>query len=504
MKINQALLHAMKLLFLAFVFYTSSCVKAQPVQGVVLLDSLNLKVVKVFGTHQERGYAYGYLLGQDIHQMLAGYIKPIFGSSYANAKALVVAGNDLQIEARFVTEAQAVIDGMNAAGSNISGLDVNDLLLGNCMLDVMALMGMKAGMGCSSLMSWGDATLGTPLNGKSVISRHLDWQVNSTLIANQVMVIHQPSEAGERPWLLIGFAGMMSALSGVNEDLGIFQHMMDDYTSTAVHNQHFTPVWFAMRDALELDDYNNDGFNDVQDVKASLLASSNGFAEGYLISALARNNADDERVAMVAELTPTTPLHTFRSNLLPDSIPGDNLYTANWQIGRNNALHFCPRYNGIRNHIGTGTLIGLPQNWALLRDWSHLSNNIQFMQFSPEENHLCVSMRMGTAAYLNDSLGFDLDVLLNQAVGMPENTKIQGLRIQPNPVSTSLIISGLSTIKNASGIRISDFAGRQVAAYPLNSSSDSLEIPVSRLKAGAYTLEVSGDQVKETIRFIKK
>ena len=105
--------------------------KAQPVQGVVLLDSLNLKVVKVFGTHQERGYAYGYLVGTDIHQLMNNYIKPIFGSSYATAKNLLTAGNDLNIDPRFVTEAQGIIDGMNAAGSNTSGLDAQDILVGN-------------------------------------------------------------------------------------------------------------------------------------------------------------------------------------------------------------------------------------------------------------------------------------------------------------------------------------------------------------------------------------
>lgn len=464
--------------------------KAQPVQGVVLLDSLNLKVVKVFGTHQERGYAYGYLVGTDIHQLMNNYIKPIFGSSYATAKNLLTAGNDLNIDPRFVTEAQGIIAGMNAAGSNTSGLDAQDILVGNCMLDLMGLLGMKAGMGCSSLMSWGDATNGTPLNGKSVISRHLDWQVNANLINNQVMVIHQPSEPNERPWLFIGFAGMMSVLSGVNADMGVFQHMMDDYTSTAVHNQHFTPIWFAMRDALELNDYNNDGITDVFDLKASLLNSTNGFAEGYLISALARTQGDDERTAMVAELTPSAPTHTFRSNTLPDSIPGDNLYTANWQIARNNAMHFCSRYNGIRNHIGNGTLIGMEENWALLRDWSHLSNNIQFMQFCPEENHLCVSMRSTSSAYLNDSLDFNTDILLNQAVGIAGTTSAGSIRIHPNPAKESLTVSGLSSLIRPERIRIADLQGRFITEFRLQTFQDTCTLPLQSLKPGTYSLEI--------------
>lgn len=495
--------HAITSLFVAFLLMLTSLLQAQSVQGVVLLDSLNLKVVKVFGTHQQRGYAYGYLLGQDIHQMVSGYIKPLFGNDYATAKALVAAGNDLQIDSRFLTEAQGIIDGMNAAGANPTGIDAYDLITGNCLLDVMALMGKKGDMGCSSLMSWGDATLGTPLNGKSVISRHLDWNTSSILVNNQVMVIHQPSEAGERPWLFIGFAGLMSPLSGVNSDLGAFQHVMDDYNSTAVHNMQFKPIWFAMRDALELDDYNNDGLENVNDLKASLLNSSNGFANGFIVSALARTSANDEEVAMVAELCPSAPFHTFRTNSFPDSIPGDNLYTANYQIGRNNALHFCSRYNNIRNYIGNGTLIGLLENWILMRDWSHLSHNIQFMQYCPENNLIQISMRSTAAAYLNDSLALNLDELLNQPVGIREIKGTGQFRVGPNPVSNTLIIGGLNN-KNTFHLRIFDYTGRKVLERSVNPGGNNIELDVSQLKAGLYDLELSASEFKETLKFIKK
>ncbi len=84
-------------------------------------------------------------------------------------------------------------------------------------------------MGCSSLISWGDATIGTDLDGKSVISRQLDWGVNSDLVNNQIICIHLPSEIDEQNWIGIGFAGMFSVLSGFNQDVGVFQHMMNDY-----------------------------------------------------------------------------------------------------------------------------------------------------------------------------------------------------------------------------------------------------------------------------------
>ncbi len=41
-------------------------------------------------------------------------------------------------------------------------------------------------------MSWGDATIGTCLDGKSVISRHLDWTPDPAITENQAIVIHIP------------------------------------------------------------------------------------------------------------------------------------------------------------------------------------------------------------------------------------------------------------------------------------------------------------------------
>ena len=491
------------LTILAFILANIS-LNAQSVNGVVLFDTLNLKGVKVWGTHQERGYAYGYLLAQDIHMMITSYIKPVLGTSYANARNLVTAGNDLSIDSKYLTEAQGIIDGMNAVGYNPGNLDATDILVGNSLLDLMKLLGMKSSMGCSSLMDWGDATVGTPLNGKSVITRHLDWTSNATLLNNQLMVVHQPSEAGEQPWIMIGFAGMMSALSGVNATLGTFQHVMDDFTGATAHNMHFTPVWLAMRDALESDDYNADGSCNVQDVKSALNASPNGFADGYIVSALAASSPADSLVAMVAELTPASPTHTYRYNTFADSIPGDNLYTANYQIGRNNLLHFCNRYNGIRNHIGNGTLIGIPENWILMRDWSHQSNNIQCIQFAPEANHLQISVKKTLPAYQQDSLVFDLGQLLNQQVGIVETKPSSGLCLYPNPATDMLKIGfPQNNLPNGAVVKITDFLGRTVLTQSCPDSIPVAFVNISRLKPGLYTVTLTTIEQVYTLPLVK-
>lgn len=472
--------------------------------GVILLDSLNLKVVKIWGTHQQRGYAYGYLLGADFNQVINNYVKPVFGSNYLAARNIIIAGNDLQIDVKYQNESQGIIDGMNAAGVNTTGLDATDVLVGNCLLDLMGLLGMKSGMGCSSLMSWGDATIGSPLMGKSVLSRHLDWQINSTLVNNQVLIIHQPSEPGEQNWLLAGFAGMIAALSGMNTDLGVFQHVMEDYNGNSSHNMQYKPIWFAMRDALENTDYNNDGNCNVGDLRASVNDSPNGLAAACIISALSRTVMNDSLVAMVAEITPTAPTHVYRSNNFPDSIPGDNLYTANSQIARNNALHFCTRYNAIRSHIGNGTQIGLTENWELMRDWSHTSSNLQFLQFSPEQNHLKIAVRKTQPAYLSDFLVFDLNQLLNQVVGITRQEPEQKFTLHPNPATDIIHVEGLQHLRSAEKIEIHDILGRCLYSADIKQGSDQLSVSISCFKKGIYLLSVQTPDGNKRLEFIKK
>ena len=495
--------HRLIILIISFILLSFE-VLPQQVNGVILFDTLNLKAVKVWGTHQERGYAYGFLLAQDINQMINSYIKPVLGSSYTTARNLVIAGNDLAIDSKYFAEAQGIIDGMNTAGYNPNNLDVTDVMVGNCLLDLMKLLGMKSSMGCSSLMDWGDATATSPLNGKSVISRHLDWTSNATLLNNQLMVVHQPSEPDEQAWIMVGFAGMMSALSGVNATLGTFQHVMDDFTGASSHTMHYTPVWLAMRDALESSDFNGDGICNVQDVRSSLNASVNGFADGYIISALAASSPVDSNVALVAELTPVAPTHTYRYNAYADSIPGDNLYAANWQIGRNNLMHFCNRYNGIRNHIGAGTSIGLAENWALMRDWSHQSNNIQFIHFAPEANHLQISAKKTFPAYQEDSLVFDLNQLLNQVINISEINTETRIKVFPNPADSEVQIEFPEQTMNICTVKITDFLGRLVFSETLNAGSKSLVISVKNYKPGVYILKFTGPDIQKKTVLVRK
>ncbi len=84
-------------------------------------------------------------------------------------------------------------------------------------------------------MNWGEATVGTDLDGCSVISRHADDVLIPVIVNNAVIVIHIPSEEDLQPWLLIGYAGDMAPYSGISSSgLSIFSTVLDDQSGIII------------------------------------------------------------------------------------------------------------------------------------------------------------------------------------------------------------------------------------------------------------------------------
>ena len=493
----------MKKLSLVFIslLLCSISAQAQVVHGQIYKDTLGVQVIKIWGTHQERGYALGYLTGAKITDIITNYMKPQFGSYYTLARTTIIQGTDISIPQQYKDEAQSMIDGMNAAGTNTSSLDQTDILVSNSFLDIQNVFKLKGGPGCSGLMSWNTATMGTDLNGKSVISRHLDWNISPYLYNNNVIIVHFPSEATESKWLLIGFSGMMGALSGLNPDFGAFQHQMNDVTNGGIHNMQYLPIWLAIRNGLENLDYNSDGLRNVQDIRSALNDCSNGFAAGFIVTSLAKTAANDSLVAMVAELAPVSPTRTFRYNDYADSIPGDNLYASNYQIKRNNARHYDSRYLGIVNHIGTGTNISLDTNWNLLKNYSYQTSNLQFMEYSPEMDILRLAIyRNGQPAYMNDPLVFTLSELFdNTGLGINDRKQDQAVVIYPDPAETSIRITGI--FNGMYYLEIFSLNGSLVRS--VHASFPGTVISISSLDPGFYTVRLTGDDHVYKGKFLK-
>jgi|GEM_PF-207588 len=400
-----------------YIFIISINYFGQTLNGEILPTQDNITIVKVWGNHQERGYAQGFLLAEKIESIIKNYIIPKFGGSLSYAKSVLLNSSNFIIDSVYIEEAKSLVQGMAAAG--YTGYDYSDVLVANSLLDLSGILSKDFNidfkLGCSSLMSWGDATTGTPLDGKTAISRHLDWEVNHYLISNQVMIIHIPTEPDEQPWIMVGFAGQIAALSGFNKSgLSAFQNVLSGISGHATLGKEYIPIWFALRKGLESKDFNSDGKNNTEDIKDVLLTSQNGFAACCIISSAAPStNIYDSLIALVSEVAHTSPYHTFRSNSYDDLIPGDNLYAANSAIVRNNARQYCTRYYSLASAIGTGLNIDSLKNWTLLRDYSRAPGiNIQFMQVIPELDMFKLSVyTSSTPAYSVNPGIYKLDTL---------------------------------------------------------------------------------------------
>lgn len=479
--------------------FCSSKINAQNVNGSITYQNDYLTVIKLWGTHEERGFAYGYLLGEEINEIYQNYIMPQFGSYLSMAKQIIEEGEHISIDSAYIEEAIAVMAGVDSAGFGSNEIDHIDLLVANSMLDIQGLGSIFDSLdisnGCSSLISWGDATEGTTLNRKSVISRHLDWSPNNYLISNQVVAVHFPLEENMQPWLQIGFSGQISVLSGLNNSgVSAFQHMMSDFYGSGNLYQAYEPVWFSLRKALEHDDYNNDGMNNVEDVKAALSDAASGYADGFIITASAPNyDEQDSTIALVAEVAPESPTHVFRTNAYADSIPGDNLYAANYEIKRNNHMHFCSRYNAVVANINDGTMIDDQLNWDIMKNYSNSQNhNIQFMQVIPESRTLKLSFHnLDSGAYLREPLIFNLDELFSS----PEQTTniILGsenvLKAFPNPANEKLNIKIFNTTAEEALVAFHNLQGMEVfAAHKKNLPKgwSTFTIDTMKLPSGFY------------------
>lgn len=378
------------LILISFILIISDCTTAQKVNGKIIEQSDNLTIIKIHGTHKQRGYAYGYLLKDRVRLIYDKYIKLGFEDYIDFAKTQIKTGK-FKIDKNFIIEAKAVIEGMNDAGADTSNFSYLDLLIANSFLDFEAFAN-----GCSSLMSWGKATINTKLRGKSVITRNLDWDLSPLLFKNNLFVIHIPSETNEQPWLMIGYVGQISVLSGLNKSgLSVFQHMMYfDNKQYLTNKPNYEPIWFSLRKAIEQKDYDKSGQNDVNDLKAVIQENKAGYASGFIAAALAPAiNRPDTLVALVAELAPNKPYLTFRTKKDNIKIKGDNLYAANSPIKRNDRYGYCRRYFRVYKALNRIKNVDDSVSWEVMKKKSRLGSNLQRIQVIPENSVLKIYFR---------------------------------------------------------------------------------------------------------------
>ncbi|MBN2563973.1 MAG: hypothetical protein JXQ75_23910 [Phycisphaerae bacterium] len=208
-----------------------------------------VRVLRVWGTPEERGFAHGYLLGQDMVRVLDGLLasgRLGGGPSGYEEKVLPVLGL-MKIQPQFEAEMRGLLAGIEAkAGGPVDvpclgrSLRYEDVAAVNCTADF-------ARMACSSFAAWGGLTE----DGGTIGGRNMDWTVIPALQGTSIMLVEVPAaDSGAIGWVSMTWPGYIVCTTGMNAE-GVTVSMHDVYNPAPSVKTGFTPRGFALREAIE-------------------------------------------------------------------------------------------------------------------------------------------------------------------------------------------------------------------------------------------------------------
>ncbi len=482
--------------FFAVLLILTACLSGQCVNGDTTRVDKNLLVLRVWGTHQERGFSHGYLLAPRIKDVFENYIlSSIF---YNNAGLYNTSRSFFETNFYFrdvyLSEAGALIQGIEAAGEStwcqVLGRDVDSIDI----LMASAIDELVEAFNCASLSSWGPMTASdTLLQGTLVITRMMDWTSNSVLKDNHLIIVHYPQEPEEQPWISIAYSGFVSALSAVNfSGLTSFKNMGNSGNHPNPTNVY--PALLASRDAVESSDYNSDGTCDVFDVISSFRAHR--FYGSSIIHTT--KNHSDSLVAAAVECDNGVG-DTFRTYSHDPALPFYSIICTN---------HFrilyppvyCYRYKNISDSIISDSSMSAERSWNVMAKASGVSGNSQMIQWIETSRTLKVSTATSDSpAYLRAPVVLDVDSLFN-LTGVEEENGFgeifcKFLTVSQNFTQPSIVISYSGKIDIELELSLFDALGRKCAdnfQVTLGPGS-SYEVFLGMMPSGVFFLTIAGD-----------
>lgn len=441
------------------------------------------------------GFDYGMLLGFKIKPMFENYVIPsAFGGVAGYNQARQIFDQHFVVDEKYIEMAQGMIVGMEVAGINLYSSVLNDtltykdVLIANSIPDFTAFSDKwhYIGPGCSNLTSWGDATATAPeLLGETVINRNLDWVNNPHLINNALIIIWVTGDPLKQSFVTFGFAGLIGALSGMNEyGVATFQNMGNYYAFPT--GTGFYPVNLAQRNGLEAADYNGDGICSPRDITDAVRAHT--MASTFIIHSAGPSFM--EPTAEVLEIHNTYGYAIRTTNENPEFF-GDNLVATNhFRLLKPPA--YCYRYSRISDSLETSNQLGINRNWKVLTT-AGVTTNLQTIQFIPTQNIIRFSFaEIGVPAYQIEPFEMWMDTLFTMFnVGINEQnlTNESGVSIFPNPGKDQINIVIEAGESRSVAISISDMNGRavlQVNEMTLSQDIFTYNWNTSRVPDGVY------------------
>ncbi|MBN2017794.1 MAG: T9SS type A sorting domain-containing protein [Candidatus Cloacimonetes bacterium] len=455
------------IIFLVIFIILSTLCYAQEPQGYIEYKE-DKTIVRVWGTHYERGYAQGYLLCNGIIDIFSTYfLGYIFGNNaaiYNNTRSIFV--TSFSVDALYQTEGEGLLDGIVAAGqslyNNVLGrdIDVTDLMMCNSIVDYTDENNLfSCNDLCSSLASWGSSTSSSPeLLGESIITRFLDWTPHQALMENHLLLVSFPSEPDEQNWISFTFPGLIGCLSAVNEGkVGSFYNVgnIDSYDPTDT----FNPIFLSIRNGIESADYDGNGQCNPMDVVKAV--SDDVQRSGSIMNVISPTEKDSFSLVIECNNMNGVMVRNKDDNTL---IAGDNLAATN-HFRKLYAPVYCYRYDHIADSLDMTTVINPTRSWDLLSGAAGTSTNIQAIQYIPSTGAILWSTKTGSyPAYKEAPTSFTTDELFDY-VGIddpntPHADYLTIHEISPNPVFDNVTIRFFCRYDSNIDLSIYDVKGR--------------------------------------------
>ena len=259
------------LLVIALVFSSIALAEEEPQINGYLHSEQGQRILHVWGTYYEMGFAHGYMLGDEIMDEFRGYILELLPPTIWAAGHTVIPWF-FGVPDEFHGELEGILDGMRAAGVNTfvtqlgRNLDYKDLLFANAVADLGA-------MACSTEMAWKDGTIGDPnYSGETIVGRNLDWALagpdKMLLPRSTIVIVYHPTLPGHKIVASVTFPGFTSCLSCMNEE-GVTMVLNIAHNGVGLFNvdfnEGFQHIGITARQALH-QDVNHDNVYDINDI----------------------------------------------------------------------------------------------------------------------------------------------------------------------------------------------------------------------------------------------
>jgi len=430
------------------------------------------KAVRVWGSHQERGYALGQLLGEQtlllFNEYILGELMGGSAATYGSVRNMYLA--NYTAEDKYVTECQALLDG--AADSGLSlynetlarNLDVNDILMINAVIDISALSRDldPSRFGCATLTSWGNATAYDPtLQGEIVTTRFMDWSTSAFLRNNPVIIIQLPDEENENAWASFTYPGLLGALSAVDESGNFCFLNMGNVHSITQPGPYYAQL-LSLRSGLEGWDYNEDSVHDINDIISSvedhprvpgtIVTLIPGHLEGADPCVVESNNANGVSVRTLADNT---------------VVPGTNLVATNHFRTLYEPV-YCYRYDAIVDSLEADSLMTLDRCPSLLAGAAGVYWNLMAIRYDTATHTIGYATTTSDEyAYEGNYTQLTFDDLFGEWVSAGDITTPAAdhlnLHAWPNPFNPQTTVSFSVSAPCRATVDVYDVRGRHVA-----------------------------------------